>query len=270
LKKIQLSRGLPGRVFYCSTVLLICFILKKYYSSADSQSLIWILAPTAHLVELFSGLAFVNEPGLGWFNQLHEVLIAPSCGGVNFLIIIFCMSSFQIIFNQVSGFRLLVWAGCAGLAAYAVTLLVNSVRIWLSILLLQADIYSDWLTPEALHRIGGVTLYYLVLCFYYLFISSMLNRHSVKFQTSRIDGSRPGRIVVLCVPLAWYLLFALGVPFVNNAYQQQPDLFVDHSLAVGSTSVVLTMIAMVTVLGSRWIARLFRNRFARHGGVYKI
>jgi exosortase K len=263
LKKIELPRGLVGRIVCCSAVLLICFILKKYYSSADSQSLIWILAPTAHLVELFSGLAFVNEPGLGWFNQLHEVLIAPSCGGVNFLIIIFCMSSFQIISSQAAGSRVFFWAGCAGVAAYAVTLLVNSLRIWLSILLLQADIYSGWLTPEAIHRIGGVTLYYLVLCFYYLFISSMLNRHAVKFQTLGIDGSRRGRIVVLCVPLAWYLLFALGVPFVNNAYQQQPDLFVDHSLAVGSTSVVLTIILTMTVLGFRTIARLFRNRFVR-------
>ena len=260
--QLRVPAGLAGKILWCSAVLLTCFLLKRYYSDADSQSLFWILAPTAYLVELFSGLVFVNEPGLGWFNQPHGVLIAPSCSGVNFLIMIFCMSSCQIIFSGPPGFRRFLWTGCCGLAAYTATLLVNSVRIWLSVLLLRADIYSAWLTPEAVHRIAGVTLYYLVLCFYYLFVSSILERNAIRCKIVGIAGGGTGRFVALLVPLAWYLLFALGVPLMNNAYQRQPALFVEHSLAVGSISMVLTVLVMLGIYGSRCAARWSLDRFA--------
>lgn len=262
MKKIQLSSDLPGRVLRCLIVLLLSFLLKRYYSSADSQGLFWILAPTARLVELFSGLSFANEPGLGWFNQLHEVVIAPSCGGVNFLIIMFCMSSFQIIFSGLRGYGLLLMAGFAGLASYGVTLFVNAVRIWLSILLYRADIYSGWLTPDAVHRIAGVTLYYLFLCFYYQLVSYILNRQAMKLQSSGYGGSKSGRILLLFIPLFWYLLFSLGVPFLNRAYQQQPDLFFEHCLTVGSTSVLLSAIIVIVVAGYRCVTGLFRKRLA--------
>lgn len=262
MRKILLSRELPGRILCCLSVLLLVFGLKRFYSSADSQDLFWILAPTAHLVEFLSGLSFVNEPGLGWFNQLHEVVIAPSCGGVNFLIIMFCMSSFQLIFSRLRGYGLLFPTGFACLVGYGATLLVNALRIWLSIILYSADIYSGWLSPDAAHRIAGVTLYYLFLCFYYQFVSYILNRQTVKLQKSGNGGSKCGRRLLLFVPLFWYLLFALGVPFVNNAYQRQPDLFIDHSLTVGSTSVLLTAFIAFAVVGCRCVTGLFRKRSA--------
>ncbi len=260
MKKIERLQGLPKKILGCLSVLLLAYLLKKYYSSADSQSLFWILAPTAHLVELFSGLTFVNEPGLGWFNQLHEVIIAPSCSGVNFLIIMFCMSSFQIIFSRYRGCALFILTGFAGLAGYVVTLVVNALRIWLSIILYRADIYSGWLTPDALHRIAGVMLYYLILCFFYLSVSYSLNRRTVKLRSAKNGGSNSGSVLLLLIPLFWYLLFSLGVPFINKAYQQQPGRFVEHSLTIAATSVLLTAGAVLAVLGCRSFSGRFRKR----------
>lgn len=266
MKKIERLHGLPEKILVCLGVLLLAYLLKKYYSSADSQSLFWILAPTAHLVELFSGLTFVNEPGIGWFNQLHEVVIAPSCSGVNFLIMMFCMSSFQIIFSSYSGCTLFILTAFAGVAGYVVTLVVNALRIWLAIILYRADIYSGWLTPDALHRIAGVVLYYLVLCFFYLSVSYSLNRRTVKLQSTKNGGSSSGSDLLLLVPLFWYLLFSLGVPFINKAYELQPDRFIEHSLSVAATSVLLTVISVLAVLGYRCFTGLFRKRPAESSG----
>jgi hypothetical protein len=152
--------------------------------------------------------------------------------------------------------------GLACLAGYGATLFVNALRIWLSIILYRADIYSGWLSPDAAHRIAGVTLYYLFLCFYYQLVSYILNRQAVKLQSSGNGGLKSGRILFLFVPLFWYLLFSLGVPLLNNAYQQHPDLFIDHSLTVGSTSLLLTAFITFAVVGYRCATGLFRKRLA--------
>lgn len=260
-----MKEGYPGgvatRMGCCVGVVLACFALKSYYSSADSQDLFWILAPTAYLVQMFSGLEFVNEPGLGWFNQPFEVVIAPSCAGVNFLIMVFCMSAFQVIFSQADGFRRIIRVGLAGCGAYVVTLLVNSVRIWLSVLLFRADISADWLSPGAVHRIMGVTLYYVVLCFYYLLVSSMLKRGEAPTRMVGSAGGWLGQVTILSIPLTWYLLFVVGIPFANNAYRLQPERFIEHSLAVGVTATVLTLIVTLGILSSRGLVHLFQAGF---------
>jgi hypothetical protein len=132
----------------------------------------------------------------------------------------------------------------------------------LSILLYRADIYSGWLASDAVHRLAGVTLYYVFLCFYYQLVSYILNRQAVKLQSSGNGGSKSGRILLLFIPLFWYLLFSLGVPFLNRAYQQQPDLFIEHCLTVGSTSVLLSAIIVIVVAGYRCVTGLFRKRLA--------
>lgn len=76
---------------------LILLGMKYYYSRADAESLRWILGPTAGWVELLSGIPFRYEPGLGYANHSLRYLIAPSCSGVQFLIITAAMLIFTFV-----------------------------------------------------------------------------------------------------------------------------------------------------------------------------
>lgn len=244
-------------------VLLAAFLVKNYYSNADSGSLFWILGPTAFLVELFSGIPFNNEPGIGWVNLAYDVVIVPSCSGVNFLIILFCMSSFRIIFSRLSMHCILKAVVLAAVAAYFITLSVNGLRIWLSIVLYRADVYSGWLTPEVVHRIAGVSVYYLFLCFYYQLVSFILRKVEIKKQLAESVFSTIGQMLLPVVPLCWYLLFSLGVPFVNNAYGVNPERFINHAVTVAGTSVLLTVGLLALAAGYQYVARFYRKRAAR-------
>ena len=88
--------AIAHKLVVTSIVLAAAYLLKAYYSGAASEDLIWIIGPVARLVELFSDFNFVHEPGYGWVDVEHDVVIAPACAGVNFYIIAFCMSAFQL------------------------------------------------------------------------------------------------------------------------------------------------------------------------------
>ncbi len=145
-------------------VVLIALGLKYHYSRAGSDALIWILAPTATLVELTGGTPFEYEAQAGFVNSDQRIIIAPSCAGVNFLIIAFCMAAFcglHLFRRQV---HKLLWLAASGLNAYFLTIVVNTLRINLSIYMYQLDIYGDWFTPARMHRLTGIVIYFFFFC----------------------------------------------------------------------------------------------------------
>lgn len=102
---------------YIMGVLLILG-MKHLYSRADCDSLRWILGPTARWVEALSGIPFTYEPGMGYVNHGLRYLIAPSCSGVQFMIItaamlIFSFSHLWVGGRHLAGLRLgrLPWMG---------------------------------------------------------------------------------------------------------------------------------------------------------------
>lgn len=237
---MMIHRGLINKFIAGSTVLITAYLLKSFYSQANSEGLVWIIAPTAWLTEIFSHLSFIHEPGYGWVDAQHSVVIAPVCAGVNFLIISFCMSSCQILCKTTSPKNQITGVITAGLASYALTVVANAARIILSVALLKPDIYSGWLTPGMLHRVAGTVVYYLLLCMY----SCSINYWFVNRGIDEPGGadSPTGRQFILLVPLFWYLLLSLGVPFANNAFRNNPEQFIAHALGVGVVTSLLTLV----------------------------
>lgn len=247
------ANRLPAvRFAFCLLVLWAVYGLKAYYSQADSESLAWILGPTAAAAQMLSGISFEREVGAGWVNLDYRIVIAPACAGINFLIVSFCMSAFQGIFRLKTVTGMFVWVGLAGVTAYGLTIIVNAVRIWLSVVLYQSDIYTAVVTPEAIHRIAGVCVYYLFLCFYYPAVSFMLSKMMPRLQSGSNSG-KTNRPWLIFIPLVWYLLFSLVVPLINNAYGLQPEQFVEHVLVVGATSLALTLMLLVLSLSYRHV-----------------
>ena len=233
--------AIAHKLVVTSIVLAAAYLLKAYYSGAASEDLIWIIGPVARFVELFSDLNFVHEPGYGWVDVEHDVVIAPACAGVNFYIIAFCMSAFQLTHRVQPLTRTLTKIMSAGLLSYIIAIVANVLRILLATYFHDIDLHSSWLSSETVHRIVGTCVFYLLLFSYSRAISTWHNRQAPEHRTDT-PQSPSTNILIFFVPLVWYLAFSLGVPFVNQAFQAHPENFIRHALHVVVVTVVLTLI----------------------------
>ena len=235
--KILASRR--GRILDGTCFLLVLIVaagLKVQYSRAGSDDLQWILGPTAAAVQTISGIAFHRETGTGYVNPGRRLIIAPSCAGVNFMIIAFAMSAFCGLAAMEKGRRKAFWIAGTLALAYLTAILVNAVRITAAIHLYEADIYHGALTPEQVHRAGGVGIYFAAL---YL-LHTVLERVLARFRpgTRKAAGirrqNRGGRIA--CgrglAPLFWYLSVTLGIPVIRMAWRDSEPRFLDHLVIV--------------------------------------
>jgi exosortase K len=234
--------------------------LKYHYSHARSDDLGWILGPTAGVVEHISGITFEKEDGAGFVNRGNRVIIAPSCAGVNFLIIAFCMAAFSGLCCLNALGSKICWVGSSAAWAYVLTIAVNALRIVGSIYLYNADIYYHGLTPERLHRISGIFIYLVFLYLFYMTLNKILHffyRNSENKQKKWIcqyqDSVGPGHAAL--IPLCWYVMISLGIPLLNRAYQNYGPQFVEHSLVILSVCMVVFLVVFLIQSFCGWICR---------------
>ena len=211
------------------------FVLKAFYARATAGELGFVLAPTAVLVELVSGVAFQPEAGVGYLSRDPAYLIAPACAGLNYTIAAFA--------TLVLGFAPRLEsprARAAGLVAFAavalaVTPVVNALRIALDLRFRTAEL-PDWLSHAQAHRLEGVVLY----------LGSLWVLHAA---AERGFGQRSLRWGGVLVPIAAYLGVTVLVPLLNGAGGR--DGFWDHARVVLAASLALTALAAVAALAQR-------------------
>lgn len=282
--------------------ILGCFLvlgMKYFYSKADCEGLRWILGPTARWVEILSGIPFAYEPGLGYANHGLRFLIAPSCSGVQFMIItaamlIFSFSHYAAGFCPGKGCRLerpdaedplpdgclskspaspigkenapgaggrwsslcglaschgnasgagvrfpqTIWRNVLGLGwivlslllSYGFTVFVNGLRIVVAIYLPsffeRAGAFKGLLTPDRLHTMIGVVVYFAALMTIYRLVGLFFYRD---------NGTEKERLQTVrkCLPpVFWYFFIVLGVPFLNRAYRGNNGKFTEFVLSV--------------------------------------
>src|SRR5215471_11353914 len=216
-----------NRITQCLLVLAGAFALKLHYSTASADQLRWILAPTAALVELVSGATFEFESHAGYISRERGFLIANSCAGVNFLIAAFLMLSMRKLLGDRS--KEIAWGfiPAAALIAYSATLVANTARITIALLLRQSSVEIGWLNPDQLHRFEGIFIYFGFLLL--LFVVS--EKMSVEKTSDSLRRS--------LFPLLVYYAIALGVPLVTGAYRQGTE-FWRHALFVLLIPLLLT------------------------------
>lgn len=88
--------------FYLTGLILI-FVIKYFYSRAGAPQLLWLLAPTAGWVSLLSGIPFEYIQKVGYVNHEMKILIAPSCSGMQFLLIAAAMLLFSFVHLAAAG-----------------------------------------------------------------------------------------------------------------------------------------------------------------------
>ena len=235
-----------NRIAQLAAILFLAAVSKFYYSAASANELRWILAPTAWLVSLITGMGFQFEPYGGYLSLDRTFLIAPACSGVNFLIISFLVLTLGKLWrNRPHAFR---WQflPAALVVSYIATLLANAVRISASILLRPITSDLTWIDPAEAHRIEGIVIYFSFLLLLFI-VSERLDRaSSIGF------ANRTNILKGLPVLLAIYYGVTLGVPLINGAYHEAG--FWKHSLFV-----ILVPVALILPLVA-WLTDHEKNR----------
>lgn len=269
-----LWKNLP---FYLVGILVVLG-LKYYYSQADCDSLLWILTPTTRWVELLSGISFTYISGTGYVNHSLRLLIAPSCSGVQFMIITIATLVFSFVHRvaspQAQAFgtdgrvvRGLGWIAASIVFAWLFTILVNGLRIiiaiYLPLYLDSAGLMGGMLTPDRLHTVIGVVVYFVALLTLYrlsgYFVHRMTDSVNTFYEEARLarseqgtagrqENSFPGQpkikgalhtgkrellsmLARRCLPpIFWYFFMTLGIPFLNRAYWKAPAEFTEFAL----------------------------------------
>ena len=128
--------------------LVIAWGLKYHYSNSSSDDLVWILAPTAYLVQMTGDITFERETGKGYVNSKNNIIIAPSCSGVNFMIIVFCLSVYIGIKKIRRTPIQFLWLVLSIVSSYLYTLIVNTFRISLSIYSIRTEFLQSLFSGE--------------------------------------------------------------------------------------------------------------------------
>jgi exosortase K len=199
--------------------------LKAFYSRAGATELLWILAPSAWLARFVGGIDLVYEQGAGFISHTYHLVVGPACAGVNFLVICFLCLYFSFARHFSSRMRWLVYSL---LIAFGATVAANGLRIFASAHLWEADIYSQWVTPEVMHRLAGTAIYYASLLALYFVVESRI-------------GVRAHRTA----PLFWYVGVSLGVPLIGRVVEDGTPGFAGHAAWVMAIVLVITMVKVL-------------------------
>ena len=209
-------------------VFLVAFIFKYHYSTASVNGLKWILAPTAFLVELVSGVPFVFESHAGYMKADNTFLIAAPCSGINFLIIAFTMLAVGELWRDRSEKTRWIFLPVSLAAAYVSTIIANTIRIDIALQTRSTDLGSSWLDPEGIHRVEGIVVYFSFLLL--LFVVS---------EVVRAGGLKGTCLRRLSIPLAIYYAVTLGIPVLTGAFRLPG--FWSHSIFVIVTPVFVVL-----------------------------
>lgn len=203
--------------------------LKIFYSNAGSEELFWILAPTTKWVSILTGIPFHYDPGEGYVNHQLLYVIAPSCSGVQFMMITTAMLIFSFVRFMPSFRSGLYWTLGSLLASYVLTIPINALRIILLFYLPDffevQGYYNHIITPERLHTGVGVVVYFTALLVIYRLALRLCNRISGTASQTPLWGK-------CLLPAFWYFAIVLGLPFLNNAYGKNPEGFSEYTLLI--------------------------------------
>ncbi len=231
--------------------------MKFFYSRADSNDLEWILAPTAWWVRILGGIPFENEPEIGYVNHAFRFIIAPSCSGVQFMLI----TAATLIFSFVQQMKTLrkgfCWIATSLGLSYLLTVFVNGIRIttaiYLPICLEKSGVLNGWLTPERLHTLIGIVIYFTSLCVIYLMTGFIFRKLG---QGGFPSPAKPHRGIIgkYVPPLFWYFFIAVGLPFLNQAFRGNGEKFGEYTLLItgGCFSIVFLFYLISSIVQKRF------------------
>ena len=223
------------------------FIVKICYGTADSDALTWILAPVSWCVKILGGISFEYVSHVGYVSHAYRFIIAPSCSGVRFLILTFLMLIVSFTHVLDTQRKKVFWFAFSVGFSYLATVIVNAIRItisiYLPILLTRKGLLSGWLNAQRLHTIIGTTVYFSSLFVIYFLVGKICTKI---FGASSCAKSVRRRNC-LGIPIFWYAAMVLVLPFLSRFYHDQWEGFGQYVLLVtGICAMIILFFALIT------------------------
>ncbi len=240
--------------------LIIILGIKYIYSKASCEELDFILAPTARWVTLISGIDFTKQIDVGYINHSLRFIIAPSCSGVQFMLITFATLFFPFLHRMKSVKGGICWLAGSFVFSYPFTIFINGLRIVLAIYLPvyfdKWSISASWLTPERLHTIIGTVVYIVSLLAVYplagLVLKSEENTSSDMSDqfpsklSGKYLGKLPGKMVCRFVPpMLCYFTIVLVIPLLHNARQNDFKKFMEYAILITSVCFAILLVSFI-------------------------
>ena len=191
--------------------LAIAWGLKHHYSHSRADDLGWMLGPTSYLVQTVSGMSFEKVENTGYLNHESGIIIAPSCSGINFMIIVFCLSIYVGLKKSEGVYTSLSWIFLSISTSYSCTVIVNTFRILLSIYSIETGVLQSWISWETVHLLEGVLVYFVFLLIFYLLLDRFAGAGPDKCQKSYLKQVKEG-----LVPMIFYFSITLFLPIINH------------------------------------------------------
>jgi hypothetical protein len=119
-------------------------------------------------------------------------------------------------------------------AAYLTTILANTVRVSVALLLLRMDADLIWINPEQLHRFEGIFVYFGFLLILFVLIEGSEKTHRSHGRDPSLSHRR------FFLPLVIYWAMTLTVPLANGAHRQGA-IFWEHCAFVLFAPLVLLL-----------------------------
>jgi exosortase K len=199
--------------------LLGAALLKWHYSHATADELRWILAPTSWVTALVLRSDLTFYVGEGYLSREHSILISAACAGVNFMIVAFLSLTLGFGPHFGTWHRRAGWLGVASALAYGATIVVNTLRISLSVGVAHLAAQHLGLTFHEAHRLLGILVYLAGL--FSLCLTVQLWLSSRKGPGARGSLCGAGRSPLLAA-LGCYVGVTLVVPLLRGA-AHNPD-----------------------------------------------
>lgn len=237
-------RALAERYAFVAVAFVLAWLLKRHYSHASPEDLRWILAPTTWLTSLFVSGEFVFQAGQGYLSREQSVLISPACAGVNFLIVALVSLTLGFSGRFCSLGQRARWLATSVGLAYLTTLLVNALRIGLSIAVAHLAARVTGLTFQSVHRLLGIFIYLAGLLSLCLTVQLWLSSRYPGGPGHAAPGSR-----ALLLALGCYSAVTLLVPLLGGA-GHNPE-FWSHAAPV-SVLVVVSAALLFAARGRTW------------------
>lgn len=223
------------------------FIVKTCCGAADSDALTWILAPVSWCVKILGGISFEYVSHVGYVSHAYRFIIAPSCSGVRFLILTFLMLIVSFTHLLQTQKKKVFWFAFSVGFSYLATVIVNAIRItisiYLPILLTEKGLLSGALTAQRLHTMIGTAVYFSSLFVIYFLAGKICTK--IFGAPSHEKSAR--RRKYLGIPIFWYAATVLVLPFLSRIYHDQWEGFGQYALLVTGICVVIALFfALIT------------------------
>ncbi|MCM1261945.1 MAG: exosortase K [Butyrivibrio sp.] len=239
--------------------IIIALAMRHISKSNDSDALLWILSPTAWWVSILSGIRFEYLPHMGFVNHFYKFLIAPECGGCRFMLIIFLMLVFSFLYRIKSAKSGYIWFAASVVFSYVYTILVNGIRItasiYVPIILENMGLIGGGLTQDRLHTIIGTATYFSFMCAAYplvdfacqrFFTQSDIEADVVQLSGKESDIAQQDNFAAhsckFFIPVFWYLLAVLVIPFAGRLYRQEWEGFAQYTALIAGVCFAIAFV----------------------------